>query len=429
MRKGEFKPGKIYEVWGWVENLRDLRSIRFIIIRDTFGTVQVSMPKKAVSEKVFNAFDSITKESVVHIKGKLKSEKQARGGLELIPDSIEMLSVSQQPVPLDISGKIESNLDKRLDWRSIDMRRLDVQAIFKIESKLTFAMHEFLEKHGFIQLFEPCIMGAASESGAEVFPIKYYDKEAFLRQDPQLHRQLSIAGGFERIYDLGPNWRAEPSHTTRHVCEHRGCAVEMAFIKDEQDVNRVEEGLVIHVMGAVKSKCREELAVLNRKISVPKKPFPELRFPEIYDILRKKGKKLRKGDDLDRESEIILSKYVKEKHDTDFFFVNRFPFKAKPFYVMRYDDTWARSVDLVYKGLELSSGGQREHRYDVLMKQMKEKGLDPAGLKWFTEPFRYGVPPHGGFCLGIERFVKQMLGLDNIREATLFPRDPLRVLP
>jgi aspartyl-tRNA synthetase len=387
------------------------------------------MPKKAVKKDVFETFADITKESVVHVKGKLKSEKQARGGLELIPDSIEVLSRSHQPVPLDISGKIDSGLDTRLDWRSIDLRRQDVQAIFKIESRLTFAIHEYLENNGFIQFFEPCIMGAASESGAEVFPVDYYGKKAFLRQDPQLHRQLTIAGGFEKIYDLGPNWRAEPSHTTRHICEHRGCAVEMAFIKDEQDVNKVEQDLIVHALKQVKTKCKDELALLKKEIILPKKPFPELRFPDVYEILKKKGKKLKKGDDLDRDGELLLAEYVMKKHDSEFFFVNRFPFKAKPFYVMRYDKEWARSVDLVYKGVELSSGGQREHRHDVLMKQIDEKGMKPASLKWFTDPFKYGVPPHGGFCFGIERMVKQMLDLENIREAVVFPRDPLRIMP
>jgi len=284
---------------------------------------------------------------------------------------------------------------------------------------------------GFIRVFTPSIIGGISEGGAEVFKIDFYGKEAFLRQDPQLHRQLAIAGGLGKVYDLGPSWRAELSHTPRHISEHRTIAPELSFISDEHDVMRLEEDMVLAGIAEAKSTCKQEFELLKVDSATPKTPFPELTFPEIYELVEKRGHKLAKGEDLDRESEKLLSEHVKERFDSDFFFVNGFPSKAKPFYVMRVDEQtqYARSVDLVYKGVELSSGGQREHRHAKLMAQVSEKGIDPSGITWFTDAFKYGVPPHGGFSFGIERFTAMLLNLSSIKEAALFPRDPERLQP
>jgi aspartyl-tRNA synthetase len=292
-------------------------------------------------------------------------------------------------------------------------------------------MEEFLRRDGYFQVFTPCLLGGSSEGGSEVFKTDYFGKEAFLRQDPQLHRQLCIAAGFDKIYDLGPNWRAELSHTPRHLCEHRGMAVEFGFMSDETDMERVEEAMVVASLQKVKEECRRELDALNVEVEIPKTPFPEVMFPQIYEILEQYGKKLTIGSDLDKEAETLLCKHVQEKHKSDAFFINRFPSKVKPFYVMRVDDDpqWARSVDFVYRDLEQSSGGQREHRYDKIMEQLEEKKMNHESMKWFTEPFKFGVPPHGGFCLGIERFTMALLKKENLRETTLFPRTPERLLP
>ncbi len=292
-------------------------------------------------------------------------------------------------------------------------------------------MVEYLSDKGYLQVFTPCLLGGTSEGGAEVFKVDYFGREAFLRQDPQLHRQLCIAAGFDRIYDLGPNWRAEASHTPRHLCEHRGMAVEFGFMSNETDMMRVEEELIVAAMRKVRDECSHELEILQVNPEIPSAPFPEMRFPEIYRILEEHGKKLPYGSDIDKEGETLLCEHVREKYKTDAFFINRFPFAVKPFYVMRVDDEpqWARSVDFVYKDLEQSSGGQREHRYEKIMDQLKEKGMKPETMEWFTEPFKFGVPPHGGFCLGIERFTMSFLGKENIRETTIFPRTPERLLP
>jgi aspartyl-tRNA synthetase len=418
-------------VSGWVNAVRDLGNMKFIILRDFYGIVQVTLKKGVVSEELLKKSNELRPEDVITVTGKAVERKNAPNGIELIPETLNIINHSEPTLPLDISGKIESNLDVRLDWRVLDLRRPEVAAIFKIENKVIVEMQSHLAREGFIQVSTPCLLGAASESGAEVFPVVYFEREAYLRQDPQLHRQLLMAAGFDKVFDMGPNWRAEPSHTPRHLCEHRACAAEFAFMSDESDMMCAEERLVTAVFRRVAAECSHDLKLIGKTLEEPKTPFPELRFPEIYEILAEKGKKFEIGEDYDRESEHILAEYVRKEYDSDFFFVNRFPFAVKPFYVMRVDEDprWARSVDLVYKGLEQSSGGQREHRYERVISQVREKGMAPENMEWFTKFFRYGVPPHGGFCIGIERLVMQMLDLQNIREAALFPRSPERLLP
>ncbi len=423
--------GKKVKVAGWVHDTRILGGICFLILRDSRGKVQITASKDKVKEKIMENIKALRQEDTIIVEGKVVKNKAAPGGLEIIPSSIEVISKSATPLPLDPRGITKANLDTRLDWRVLDLRSERSSAIIQIQSKVVEGMEEFLRKNGFLQVFTPCIIGGISEGGADVFPVVYFDKQAFLRQDPQLHRQLTILAGYDKIFDLGPSWRAEPSHTTKHLCEHRGCAVEMGFIKDEHDTMSLEEQLVVAVLKKIKKECKEQLEILEKEIKIPKTPFPELRFPQLYDILAEFGKKLQFGQDLDRESEKILANYVKEKYKTDFFFVNRFPFKVKPFYVMRVDETpeWARSVDLYFKDIEQSSGGQREHRYEKIISQIREKGINPESLKWFTEPFKYGAIPHGGFNIGIERFVMALLDIKNIREVVLFPRAPERYLP
>ncbi len=416
---------------GWVHEIKDLARTRFIWLRDRQGVAQITIVKANASPEILEVSETLGREDVIVVEGTPVKERIAKIGSEIIPAKIEVIVKTQAPAPLDISGKIESNLDVRLDWRVIDLRRRENLAIFVIQSKLVEGMVEYLTTNGYLQVFTPCLLGGTSEGGAEVFKTDYFGKEAFLRQDPQLHRQLCIAAGFDKIYDLGPSWRAELSHTPRHLCEHRGMAVEFGFMNDETDMMRVEEGLVVTAMEKVKKDCGRELETMQIRIEIPGTPFPEMRFPKIYEILEQYGKKLASGSDLDKEAETRLCEYVREKHKTDAFFISRFPFKVKPFYVMRFDDDpqWARSVDFVYRDLEQSSGGQREHRYEKIIQQLEEKKVNPEGMKWFTEPFKFGVPPHGGFCLGIERFTMSLLKKENIRETTLFPRTPERLLP
>ncbi|MBI4895104.1 MAG: aspartate--tRNA(Asn) ligase [Candidatus Aenigmarchaeota archaeon] len=415
-------------VGGWVRTIRELGSLKFMLLADMYGSCQITAKKGDVSEEIFSKITSFNKEDVILVEGHVKENKQAPLGAEIVPEKFTLLSKSDTPLPLDF--KVKAGLDKRLDWRSLDLRKPEVNAIFRIESMIVQGLEEFLNKNGFVKTFTPCIMGTTSEGGAEVFPVVYFLKEAFLRQDPQLHRQLVIAGGVDKLYDIGPSWRAEPSHTTRHLCEHRGCAVELSFIKDEYDVMKVEEELIKHAFEKVKKDCENELKILGKEIIVPKTPFPVIEFPNVYEILSEMGKKVEYGEEPDREGEMLLAQYIKEKFNHEFFFMNRFPTKVKPFYVMKSNEPeWARSTDMIYRGTELSSGGQREHRHTQLMKQVKEKQLSPESVRWFTDHFKYGVPPHGGFCIGIERIVMKLLELENVREAVLFPRTPERLVP
>lgn len=426
----KFKIGEKVLVKGWVHKVRNQSKVKFVVLRDRSGTIQlVSTPE---NKPVFEKIGSVSQESVIAVQGLVKEEPQAPGGIEIHVSEYNVLSEAEHMLPVTVLEKpgITTDFSLRLDWRCLDLRRPENQAIFKIQSALLQGMKEYLEKNDFTQVFTPCLMGVPSESGSEMFEVKYFEKKAFLRQDPQLHRQLTIAGGIERLFDIGPSWRAELSNTTKHLCEHRTCAVEFSFIKNEQDTMRVEEELIVSALKKTTEQCAEELALLGAELKIPPAPFPELRFPEIYDILEKKGKKIR-GEDLDSEAEKILWQFVQENFDSEFYFFNRFPSKIKPFYVMCVDEEpeFARSVDLNWKGLEMSSGGQREHRYDKIMQQIQERRINPDSLEWFTKFFRFGVPPHGGFAIGIERFTKSLLNLPNIRQAVLFPRDPQRLTP
>jgi aspartyl-tRNA synthetase len=427
----ELDEGKKVVLSGWVDSIRNLGKMKFIVLRDISGIIQITLKKETTSTETMEVSNSLKQEDVISVIGTVVSADMAPGGKEIIPNRIEVINRVKDVLPISMQSRVVSNLDTRLDWRVLDLKKPRNSAIFKIQGKIVECFKEYLVKKGFLQVFTPCLIGAASEGGAEVFPVLFFNKSAFLRQDPQLHRQLLILSGFDRIFDLGPSWRAEPSHTPRHLCEHRGCAVELGFIQNEEETMRLEEELIIHTLKKVKMECREEMNHFNKEVTIPKAPFPVLKFPQIYDILEELGKKIRYGESYDREAEVLLSKYIKEKYRNDFFFVTKFPFKEKPFYVMRIDEEpeWARSVDLIYKGLEQSSGGQREHRYEKIMNQIYEKKMNENDLEWFTKFFKYGAPPHGGFNLGIERFTMKLLDLQNIREAVLFPRAPERLLP
>ncbi len=423
--------GKEATVEGWVHDVRLMGGINFILVRDFEGILQVTIPKSKATPEIMKTLEKLHNEDVVIIKGIVQETTKTKSGVEILPKKIDVIVKSESILPLDPRRVTKANLDTRLDWRSLDLRSPESLAIFKISSKFMTAIEEYMANNKFMKVFTPSIIGGISEGGSEVFSVVYFDKHVFLRQDPQLHRELLVGGGFEKIYEMGPSWRAEKSHTIRHMTEHRTIAAEVAFIEDEHDIMRIEEEMVVYVLEKVKKDCKEQLELLGKEIKVPKTPFPELEFPKIYDILKELGKPIRKGEDLNRDAEEALGEYVKEKYKSEFFFVNKFPFAIKPFYVMRDGEKseHARSIDMVFKGTEMSSGGQRENRHDKLMAQIKEKGLNPESLKWFTEIFKFGVPTMGGFSLGIERFIMKLLDIDNVRETTLFPRDVGRILP
>jgi aspartyl-tRNA synthetase len=425
------KPGSRVRIGGRISSIKKLKNAEFIWVRDITGITQVTVLKGEAPKEVEKTVNEAGPNDFVVVEGTIPNEIKAKFGTEIIPTEIEVVSKSLRSSPIEIERHKQSALDKRLDWRALDLREPGNAAIFKIQSKLVEGMQKYLYSQGFIEVFTPSILGSISEGGAEVFSVSHFGKAAYLRQDPQLHRDLLMIAGFEKVFEVGPSWRAELSNTPIHLSEHRTIACEISFISDEYDVMHLEEKIVVHAIESVVNDCKSEVKELGVKLSVPKAPFPVLEFPKIYEILEEMGKKLIPGQDLDRDAEKLLGKYVKEKHKSDFFFINRFPYAIKPFYVMRFDDepTWARSTDLIFKDLEISSGGQREHRHDKLVEQAKQKGLSLDGIKWFTDFFKYGAPPHGGFSLGIERFTMKLLNMQNVRETALFPRAPERILP
>lgn len=424
----DLKSGEEVLIKGWVYEIRNLSNMAFLLLRDFSGIVQCVIKDKSL-------MNNLSLESVVEIQGRVKKSnvkaELARNDVEVEVSGLKILSPAEE-LPMQVNEKaVKAELPTRLDWRSLSLRTPKSHAIFKVQAKIIEGMQEYLNKHGFLQVFTPSLMGVASESGSEVFEVKYFGSKAYLRQDPQLHRQLTIAGGIEKIYDIGPSWRAEKSNTIKHLTEHRTCAVEMAFIESERDVMRVEEQVIIFAFEKMNKECKRELKLLDVELKIPKAPFPEINFPEIYEILSKMGKKIKVGEDLDAEGERLLWQYVQKKYPgTEFYFLNKFPFKIKPFYVYCEEgEKYARSTDLYYKGMEMSSGGQRENRYDKLIKNVQERNMPLKSVEWFTKFFKYGVPSHGGFALGIERITMMLLNLENIREAVLFARDHSRLTP
>ncbi len=431
IRDAAAEPGSMLKIGGRVIRISEVKIGRFIWVRDITGTIQITAIKEKAGERVMGVANSLSPNDFVVVDGKVPEKRESKQYPELLPESISIVGKALEPSPIDIEGHTETNFDKRLDWRALDLRNQSQTAVFLVESAVLEGMHRYLSSHGFMQVFTPSLMGMPSEGGSEVFSLQHFGKTAYLRQDPQLHRQLLMLAGFEKIYEVGPSWRAEQSNTPRHLTEHRTCAAELSFIKDERDVVRAEQNMALAAVKNVLKRCGEELKTLGVELVAPRVPFPVLKFPKVYDILGELGVSVERGSDYGRSGEEALGKYVKEKYGSDFFFVDRFPFAVKPFYVMRVDESpqWARSIDLIYKGMELSSGGQREHRYEKIVEQIREKGLEAEKLEWFTNFFKYGAPPHGGFSLGIERFTAQLLNLASVKEAAAFPRSPDRLLP
>ena len=417
----EGQEGKQVTVAGWVDQLRLLGKIAFIVVRDRYGTVQVAIPKSKLGELYAEA-EALTKESVVSIKGELKENKTAPGGRELLPESIEVLSRAATPLPMDVSGKITSELETRLDSRFMDLRQPGVKAIFTIRDSLLTGIREYLESDGFTEMHTPKLVEAGAEGGATLFPVDYFGKKAYLSQSPQLFKQALMATGFDRIYEIAPAFRAEPSATTRHLSEFTSLDFEMAFIESQEEILQVIENMIVHSIKHVKKECGDELAVLGKELHVPSLPFKRVTFTEAQEMLAKKGKKIE--TDLDTEAEKLLGELVGD----EFYFIVDYPHAEKPFYIMENGEL-SYSFDLDCMGQELASGGQREHRYDMLVERMKKLGLKPKDFSFYLSAFNYGMPPHGGVGIGIDRFVQKLLGLSNVREAVLFPRDKIRLVP
>ncbi|MDK2983768.1 MAG: aspartyl-tRNA synthetase [Thermococcaceae archaeon] len=423
--------GKKVKVAGWVYEVKDLGGIKFLWLRDREGIVQITAPKKKVNEEVFALIPKLNSEDVIAVEGVVNFTPKAKLGFEIIPEKIEILSRADSPLPLDPTGKVKAELDTRLDNRFMDLRRPEVMAIFKIRSSVFRAVRDFFYQEGFIEIHTPKIIATATEGGTELFPMKYFERDAFLAQSPQLYKQIMMASGLDRVFEIAPIFRAEEHNTTRHLNEAWSIDAEMAFIESEDEVMQLLERLVAHAINYVREYNEKELKILDLELEEPKLPFRRITYTQALEILKDLGKEIPWGEDIDTEGEKMLGQYIKETYDEDLYFIYQYPSEAKPFYIMRYDDKpeISRAFDLEYRGVEITSGGQREHRYEKLKEQIAEKGLKVESFEFYLKAFRYGMPPHGGFGLGAERLLKQMLNLNNIREVILFPRDRKRLEP
>ncbi len=427
----EVKEGEHALVAGWVREIRDFGKLKFVVFADREGELQITAKKGEVQEEVLKVIDELGKEWVIAVEGNVRKNEKAPRGIEIVPEKIKVLAKSESILPLEVRAKAKAELPTRLDNRFLDLRKQEVMSVFKIRSEISNAIREFFHANGFIEIHTPKIVASATESGANVFPILYFEKEAFLAQSPQFYKQAAMAAGFEKVFEIAPVFRAEKHHTIRHLTEYTSVDAEISFIDSYEDVMDVVEKLVVYIFKAVKENCQKELEILGVEITIPKTPFPRITMREAYKLLEEAGKEVEYGEDLDTEGEKLFGEIVKEKFGNEFVFLTEFPWKVRPFYTYRKEDEpeWTCSFDLLYKGMEIVTGGRREHRYEVLLQQCKEKGINPDAIEFYLKMFKYGVPPHGGFGMGLDRVVMLMLNLSNIREAALFPRDPERLEP
>ena len=421
--------GKEVSVAGWAEDVRNLGGIAFVILRQREGTLQLAVRKKE-NPAVFDALTAITRESVIAAKGVLKANPQARNGWEIFPAHVDVLSPAATPLPLGVVDKVGADMDTRLDNRVMDLRKPERRAIFHVRDLIQRAVREYLHGTGFVEVHTPKLAGAGAEGGATLFRTDYFGKVAFLSQSPQLYKQMLMATGLDRVFELSPAFRAEPSDTVRHVTEFLSFDAEVAYIRHQEDFLQILEGCIAHAIASVREHGKPYLEALAVDPKVPTLPIPRVTYEEAIDLLAAEGKRVRDGDDLDTEGEKVLGRAMAAKGH-ELYFLVEYPSAIKPFYVMgkEGDPEHSYSFDLEYKGDEMASGGQREHRYDVLVARMREMGLNPDSFEFYLKAFRYGMPPHGGWGLGLDRLVQKVLDLPNVREAILFPRDRARLVP
>ncbi len=409
---------------GWVHDVRVLGGISFLLLRDMAGIVQVTAPKSKTTPEIVKEIGTLHQEDVVAVRGRVVPSKIAKRGIEVIPIQFEVLNRAETPLPLDPRGVQNTLLETRLNWRVLDFRSEESNAIFKIQSKILQSFREFFTGRGFLEVQPPVIIASASEGGAELFSLKYFDKDAYLAQSPQLYKQM-CAISFEKVFAVLPVFRAEKFEQPTHLNEVRQMDVEQAFATDTDVMKTLEEYLASCVE-MVRESCGVELERVGVKLEPIRLPLKRVTYGEAIELLRKKGEEIRPGMDFSKTQEKRLAELVGEKA----FFVTDWPVELKAFYAMPgANGKTCRAFDLIYDGLEISSGTQRIHLPELLIKQLKLKGLNPDSFKFYVDAFRYGAPIHSGWSIGLERLTMKLTGRENIREATMFPRDRNRITP
>lgn len=422
----DITPGATCRISGFVENLRNKRTMAFLVIRDISGKLQVTLEKEKTPE-LAALVDQLTIHSVVSVEGPVVANEYVKmGGMEMLPEKLEIESIADA-LPI----KDDSEIDSRMDYRWIDLRREGNQLMLKMQTVLTGAMREFLLDRHFVEIHTPKLIAAASESGSEVFEVKYFDTKAYLAQSPQFYKQMAMAAGLDRIFETGPVFRAEKSYTNKHATEFTGFDLEFSYVYSVEEVMHMEEELLTYAFGKVAEACGEDIKRLfGKEVIVPTMPFPRMKLKDLYNELEARyGYKVSddaKGD-LTTDAEHLCAKFSMEKYGSEFLFVTDYDAKERAFYHMRDERGVPMGYDLIWRGCEITTGAVREHRYEVLKKQADEKGL-AKDVEFYLQFFRYGCPPHGGFGLGVDRLTMLFLGL-SIKEAEFLFRGPNRLTP
>lgn len=422
----DITPGATCRISGFVENLRNKRTMAFLVIRDISGKLQVTLEKEKNPE-LAALVDQLTIHSVVSVEGPVVANEYVKmGGMEMLPEKLEIESIADA-LPI----KDDSEIDSRMDYRWIDLRREGNQLMLKMQTVLTGAMREFLLDRHFVEIHTPKLIAAASESGSEVFEVKYFDTKAYLAQSPQFYKQMAMAAGLDRIFETGPVFRAEKSYTNKHATEFTGFDLEFSYVYSVEEVMHMEEELLTYAFGKVAEACGEDIRRLfGKEVIVPTMPFPRIKLKDLYNELEARyGYKVSddaKGD-LTTDAEHLCAKFSMEKYGSEFLFVTDYDAKERAFYHMRDERGVPMGYDLIWRGCEITTGAVREHRYEVLKKQADEKGL-AKDVEFYLQFFRYGCPPHGGFGLGVDRLTMLFLGL-SIKEAEFLFRGPNRLTP
>ncbi len=410
--------GEEVEVWGWLHWRRDLGGIQFALIRDRSGVVQVVLPGGGRLP---------LPESVVRARGRVVRSEKAPGGFEIHSEGLELLSPAEKPPPVEIpKEEWRANPETLLTYRYVTLRGEKARAPLKIQAALVRGFRQYLDAQGFTEIFTPKIVKAGAEGGSNLFEVDYFGEPAYLAQSPQLYKQIMV-GVYERVYEVAPVWRAEEHATSRHLNEYLSLDVEMGFIEDEEDVMALEEELIRAMLEEAKASAGREIELLGAQWPKVPKTFPRVPYAEAKKIVKALGVGM--GADLNDAAERALGEYFSEKYGTDFIFVVDYPEEVRPFYTMPKAGGLTRGYDLLFRGLEITSGGQRIHQPELIIEQLKKKGMNVEAFKDYIEVFRYGMPPHGGFAIGAERFTQKLLGLPNVRYARAFPRDRHRVTP
>ena len=403
---------------GWVHQRRDLGGVQFMVLRDRSGTVQC----------VFEHTPLPLPESCVRVRGAVVENGKAPGGLEVQASALEMISEAVAPPPIELPKEGRAHPDTLLEYRYVSLRSPKARAILKVQAELVRAFRRFLDDEGFTEISTPKLVAAGAEGGANLFEIDFYGKRAYLAQSPQLYKQIMV-GVFERVYEVAPVYRAELSHTVRHLAEYLSLDVELGFIDSDEDVIALQEGLLKAMMRAVGERCEAELALLGAELPPLDVPFPRVTLLEARELVKTRYGHESGGKDLDPEAERLIGRWAREEHGSDFVFVTRYPQAARPFYTYPTPDGLTRGCDLIFRGTEITSGGQRIHEYAMLLAEMEKRQLEVERFAGYLEVFKHGMPPHGGFAIGAERITALLLGISNVRFARAFPRDGSRLQP